>query len=70
MADGAAGFIEIDTSSITMGDPWLDEAIGGSMLLYIEKFPPAKFVIKTITIDGPPIAYGRLTPAAVVGTFT
>ena len=69
--DGAAGFIEIDTSSsITMGDPRLDEALGGSMLLYTKKFPTAKFVVNDITSDGQPIAYGRLTPAAVSGTFT
>ena len=71
IVDGATGFIEIDTgNSITMGDPRLDEALGGSMLLYTKKFPTAKFVVKTITSDGRPIAYGHLTPAAVAGTFT
>ena len=48
----------------------LDEALGGSMLLYTKKFPTAQFAAKNITSDGQPLAYGRLTPAAVSGTFT
>jgi hypothetical protein len=69
--DGAKGFIEIDTrTAITMGDPMLDEAIGGSMLLYTKKFPTAGFILENITGDGQPIAYGHLSPAAVIGIFT
>ena len=62
--DGAKGFIEIDTrTAITMGDPMLDEAISGSMLLYTKKFPTAGFILENITGDGRPIAYGHLSPA-------
>jgi polyisoprenoid-binding protein YceI len=69
--DSAAGFIEIDTrTAITMGDPVLDEAIQGSMLLYTKNFPGAGFVVENITGDGLPLAYGRLSPAAVTGIFT
>ncbi len=69
--DGASGFIKIDTTrSITMGEPTLDEAIRGSMLLYARKFPAASFVVDRIDSDGQPIAYGRLTPSLVSGTFT
>ena len=69
--NGASGYIEVDTrKSITMGDPVLDEAILGSVMLYAKKFPTAKFVIDRITGEDQPIAYGRLTPAAVSGTFT
>jgi len=71
MADGSTGSIEIDTTTaITMGEPTLDEAIRGSMLLYAKKFPTASFVIDTVSSDKRPIAYGRLTPALVTGTFT
>jgi polyisoprenoid-binding protein YceI len=53
-----------------MGEPTLDEAIRGSMLLYAKKFPTAGFVADKIDSDGQPIAYGRLTPSLVTGTFT
>ena len=69
--DSAEGFIEIDTrTAITMGDPVLDEAIQGSMLLYSKNFPTAGFIVEKITGDGLPLAYGRLSPAAVNGIFT
>ncbi len=70
MVSGAQGFVEIDTrGNITMGDPRLDEAITGSMLLYTKKFPAARFDIEKISGDGQPIAYGRLSPAFVAGKF-
>jgi polyisoprenoid-binding protein YceI len=69
--DDADGIIEIDTrTAITMGDPVLDEAIQGSMLLSTKNFPTARFVVEKITGDGLPLAYGRLSPAAVNGIFT
>ena len=69
--DSAKGHIEIDTrTAITMGDPVLDEAIRGSMLLYTKNFPAAGFVVENITGDGSPLSYGRLSPAAVTGIFT
>ena len=71
MVDGATGFIEINTTTaITMGEPTLDEAIRGSMLLYAKKFPTASFVVDRIHSDRQPIAYGKLTPSVVAGTFT
>ena len=71
MVDGATGFIEIDTTTaITMGEPTLDEAIRGSMLLYAKNFPTAGFVADKIYSDRQPIAYGKLTPSFVTGIFT
>jgi polyisoprenoid-binding protein YceI len=68
---GSQGFIEIDTrSAVTMGDPALDEAIRGSMILYVKKYPTARFEIESISSDGQPIDYGRLTPAQVRGILT
>jgi len=70
MVSGARGFVEISTrGNITMGDPRLDEAITGSMLLYTKKFPTARFDIEKISGDGQPVAYGRLSPAFVAGNF-
>ena len=70
MVSGARGFIEIYTrGNITMGDPRLDEAITGSMMLYTKKFPAARFDIEKIAGDGQPIAYSRLSPAFVAGKF-
>jgi polyisoprenoid-binding protein YceI len=69
--DGASGSIEIDTrTAITMGDPLLDEAIKGSMLLYVKNYPTAEFVVENITGDGHPLSFGRLSLAAVSGVFT
>lgn len=69
--EGAQGFVEIDTrTAITMGDPRLDEAIQGSMMLYTKKYPFASFKVKKASGDGLPISYGRLSPATVEGIFT
>ena len=69
--DSAEGFTEIDTrTAITMGDPLLDEAIQGSMLLSTKNFPTARFDVEKITGDGFPLAYGRLSPATVNGIFS
>jgi hypothetical protein len=71
MVSGAHGFVEIATrDNITMGDPRLDEAIQGSMMLYSKKFPAARFDIENISGENQPIAYGRLSPAFVAGKFT
>jgi hypothetical protein len=71
MVSGAQGFVEIATrGNITMGDPRLDEAIQGSMMLYSKKFPVARFDIEKISGENQPIAYGRLSPAFVAGKFT
>jgi polyisoprenoid-binding protein YceI len=70
-ADGAKGFIEVDTSnSITMGEPVLDEAIRGSIMLYTKKYPTAKFNIESVSSDGRPIAFGQQTAAGIQGLFT
>ncbi len=68
--ENAAGHIEVDTrSAITMGDPVLDEAIQGSMLLGTRNHPQSRFTINSLSSDGQPIAFGRLSPAQITGTF-
>ena len=71
LVSGAQGFVEIATrGNITMGDPRLDEAIQGSIMLYSKKFPAARFDIEKISGENQPISYGRLSPAFVTGKFT
>lgn len=68
--DGASGYIEVDTrSTITMGEPTLDEAIRGSLLLYTKQYPTSRYDISRVT-SGDKIAYGQLSPGVVSGTFT
>ncbi len=68
--EGAAGHIEIDTRrAITMGDPVLDEAIQGSLLLGSRTHPQSRFTITALSSDGRPIAFGQLSPAQIAGTF-
>jgi hypothetical protein len=52
------------------GEPVLDEAIRGSVMLYSRRYPTAKFMVESIKANGQSIAYGRLTPASVSGTFS
>ena len=68
--EGAEGHIEIDTqSAITMGDPVLDEAIQGSLLLGSRNHPQSRFTIESLSSDGRSIAFGQLSPARIAGTF-
>ena len=68
--EGARGHIEIDTGdAITMGDPVLDEAIQGSLLLGTRNHPQSRFTIEALSSDGAPIAFGQLSPAQITGTF-
>jgi polyisoprenoid-binding protein YceI len=69
--NGAKGFIEVDTgSSITMGDPVLDEAIRGSIMLNTKTHPTSKFVIESVGSENRPIAFGQQTAAQIQGLFT
>ncbi len=68
---GAGGFIEIDTrSAITMGNAILDEVIRGSIMLDSKTHPTATFVIISIESSDQGIAFGRLFPASISGTFS
>lgn len=67
----AEGFIEVDTSSaVTMGEPALDEAIKGSMMLYAKKFPAARFEIASIGSKSRAFEFGQLSLASMNGKFT
>jgi len=68
-AEGIAGYIEVDPTSVTMGEPTLDEALQGSLFLYSRKFKTAAFHIESVQGDIDPIGWGRLTPAGMNGLF-
>ena len=65
----ARGSFEADPTSVTMGEPDLDDALRGSVFLNVEDFPVSRFVIESISADDEPIAFGTTTPATMVGTF-
>ncbi len=69
--NGTKGFIEVDTrSAVTMGDPVLNEAIQGSLMLYSRKYPASRFEITSIGSENRPLSFGQLTPASMSGKFT
>ncbi|MBW2409730.1 MAG: YceI family protein [Deltaproteobacteria bacterium] len=69
--NGATGYIEVDTgNSITMGDPVLDEAIRGSIMLNTKVHPTSKFIIESVASEERPIAFGQQTAAQIRGQFT
>jgi polyisoprenoid-binding protein YceI len=67
---GAKGAVHVDTrSAVTMGDPILDEALGGQALLGARQHPRATYQLSSASGDGQPLAFGRLSPARLDGTF-
>lgn len=63
------GFVEVDAhTAITMGEPMLDEAIRGSVMLNAKKYPVIRFEIEQVASDET-LAYGNLIPAVVNGTL-
>ena len=64
----ATGWIEAETSSVTMGEPSLDNAIHGKMI-FVERFPDARFKLESIEGAGTPLAFGRANQFRAQGTF-
>jgi polyisoprenoid-binding protein YceI len=68
---GARGAVRVDTrSAVTMGDPILDEALGGQALLGARQHPRATYRLSSASGDGRPLAFGRLSPARLDGSFS
>ena len=68
--EGARGFVEVKTGvAVTMGNAALDEAIRGSIMMNSKDYPTSRFEIESISGDGFPIGYGRLTPTIIKGDF-
>lgn len=67
--EGAAGFLEVETSSVTMGEDSLDEAIRGKMIM-VESFPRARFDLQTVVPGAEPVAFGKLSRFVAKGSFS
>ena len=68
--EGARGFVAVKTDvAVTMGNAALDEAIRGSIMMNSKNYPTSRFDIESISGDGMPIGYGRLTPTIIKGDF-
>ena len=60
----------MDPRSVTMGDGSLNSVLMGTIFLDVQHHPEATFTIKGVRGDGKPLAYGRMSLAAVDGTFS
>ena len=66
--EGAEGRLEVATSSVTMGEDSLDNAIHTKMI-HAAEFPSAHFEIGKMAADGEAVAFGRLSRFVARGTF-
>lgn len=66
--DGARGFVLARTSSVTMGEDSLDNAVRGKMI-FVDRFPEARFELEHATADQP-LAFGRISRMVAQGTFS
>lgn len=67
---GVTGRFDADPSSITMGEPDLDDALQGASYLHVQEYPTAFFEITKTAGEGTPLVYGMAAEADVNGTFT
>ncbi len=66
------GSVEVATRSVTMGDPELDRTVHGGLILNVEHFPKAEFVVEAVEpAPGSPasLAWGRPAEAILHGSF-
>lgn len=63
------GFVEVDMTSVTMGEPDLDDALQGSIFLETEKYPFARFDLKSVDGDRRSFGYGKLATGTITGQF-
>ncbi|MEM7167606.1 MAG: YceI family protein [Planctomycetota bacterium] len=66
-SDGAGHFV-VQTRSVSMGYPDIDEAIRGSSMLAVADHPEASFRLSGLTLAGE-LGFGAVTPVAMEGTF-
>lgn len=65
---GAEGWIRVDTGSVTMGEPSLDQAIHKKMI-HISRFPESRFILKEVMPETENLAFGRAARLQATGTF-
>ena len=65
---GAEGWIRVDTGTVTMGEPSLDQAIHQKMI-HIARFPESRFTLKEVMPETENLAFGRAARLQATGTF-
>lgn len=66
---GATGYVEIDPSSVTMGQPDLDKVIQSSIMLNTKQYPASRFTILSGEGETQKITYGGLFPVVFQGNL-
>ncbi|MEM6456182.1 MAG: hypothetical protein AAF772_13885 [Acidobacteriota bacterium] len=69
--DGARGWVEAGTASVTMGEEALDNAIHATMIL-VDRHPSSRFTLEQLRparADDTQLRFGRATPVVAEGTF-
>ncbi len=67
---GASASFEVDVTSVTMGEPDLDDALQGGTFLGSQQFPQSTFITKSITADRQRLQHGQSSMATMDGIFT
>ena len=65
---GAEGWIQAQTGSVTMGEPSLDKAIHQKMI-HVAKFPASRFDLKKVLPETEELAFGRAARLQASGVF-
>ena len=62
------GTVQVDTTgAVSLGEPMLDEAVRGSLMLDARRFPESRFDLVALSAEDREPTYGRLTPASLHG---
>ncbi len=65
----ASGYVEIDPTSVTMGQPDLDKVIQSSIMLNTKQYPASRFTILSGEGETQKITYGGLFPVVFQGNL-
>ena len=66
---GATGWVEVDLTSVEMGEPELDDALQGSAFLHTEEHRHARFRLNEMSAPADPLTAGRQVLGEAGGTF-
>ncbi|MEM9556601.1 MAG: YceI family protein [Acidobacteriota bacterium] len=66
--DGASGWVEADTASVTMGESALDNEIQGKKLV-VGEHPVARFTLDSVDPGATPVRWGHASQLTADGTF-
>ena len=68
MLDGASGWVEAETGTVTFGEKDLDKAVFDKLMAGL--FATSRFDLRSASSDGEPLAFGRVSRLAAAGVFT